>query len=137
MRFPSRAQLAFFHSPAALGGGHPGFIDTILGMYGRPHGDGTTLIGVGGEEEVRADPDRFQQENDPSYIQEAARRAARRLPGLADAPYVRVHAGLYDMSLDTRELIGPAQASRASTSPPDFRALVSRSHRLWGYAWSS
>ncbi len=105
---PSRAQLAFFHRPAALIGGHTGFIDTILGMYGRPHSDETTLIGVGGEEEGRADPDRFQQENDPSYIQEAARRAAQRLPALADARYVRGHAGLYDMSLDTRALIGPA-----------------------------
>ncbi len=105
---PSRAQLAFFRRESELGGGHPGFIDTILGMYGRTHRDGMTLIGVGGEDEGRADPDRFQQENDPSYIQEAARRAARRLPALADAPYLRGHAGLYDMSLDTRALIGPA-----------------------------
>ncbi len=104
---PSRAQVAFFRRPPALAG-HPGFIDTILGMYGRPDGDGTTLIGVGGDEEKPADPDRFQEANDPSYVQEAGRRAGRRFPALRGAAYAHGHAGLYDMSQDTRALIGPA-----------------------------
>jgi sarcosine oxidase subunit beta len=105
---PSRAQLAFFSRPSGLRQGHPTFIDTVLGMYGRPHGDGTTLVGVGEVEKKTADPENFEQLNDASYIEAAGRRAAARFEDFDPAGYIRGHAGLYDMSLDTRALIGPA-----------------------------
>jgi sarcosine oxidase subunit beta len=105
---PSRAQLAFFERPRRLREGHATFIDAVLGMYGRPHGDGTTLVGVGEVEEKAADPENFETANDPSYVEAAGGQAAARFEDFDPAGYVRGHAGLYDMSLDTRALIGPA-----------------------------
>ncbi len=105
---PSRAQVAFFRRPPALAEGHLAFIDTLLGMYGRPHHDGSTLIGVGGESAAAEDPERFDPDNDPDYVRAASQRAGARFPALAGAAYTHGHAGLYDMSLDTRALIGAA-----------------------------
>src|SRR5690348_7062369 len=101
-----RAQIAFFKRPAGLG--HCGCIDTISGSYFRPHGDAETLIGLGDvKAEYEPDPDSFREENDADFVTEVAERLAHRVPALAGTGYSRGHAGIYDVSPDSRAVMGP------------------------------
>lgn len=101
-----RAQIAFFQRPPSLK--HSAIIDTIAGLYFRPHGDDLTLAGLGEwGKEPSADPDRFNELNDEDFISAARQRLARRIPAFAEASYVRGHAGIYDVSPDARAVIGP------------------------------
>ncbi len=101
-----RAQIAFFKRPATLK--HGGCIDTISGSYFRPHGDAETLIGLGDvKAEYEPDPDSFREDNDADFVTEVAERLAHRLPAMAGAGYSRGHAGIYDISPDSRAVIGP------------------------------
>jgi glycine/D-amino acid oxidase-like deaminating enzyme len=100
-----RAQIAFFKRPAGLR--HRVYIDMIAGSYFRPHGDDLTLGGLGGwKPEPEPDPDGFRETNDADFIDVVRRRLARRIPRMADAPYVRGHAGIYDVSPDSRAVLG-------------------------------
>jgi sarcosine oxidase, subunit beta len=101
-----RAQIAFFKRPAKLR--HCGCIDTISGSYFRPQGDGETLIGLGDvKAEYEPDPDSFRDDNDADFVTEVAERLAHRVPAMAGAGYSRGHAGIYDVSPDSRAVIGP------------------------------
>ena len=101
-----RAQIAFFKRPSTLK--HCGCIDTISGSYFRPHGDSETLIGLGDiKAEYEPDPDSFREDNDADFVTEVAERLAHRLPMLAGAGYSRGHAGIYDVSPDSRAVMGP------------------------------
>ena len=100
-----RAQIAFFRRPPTLQ--HGICIDTIAGSYLRPHGKDLTLVGLGAiNPEEEASPDTFRETNDSSFIELARQRLATRLPGLATAPYARGHAGIYDVSPDSRAVLG-------------------------------
>jgi sarcosine oxidase subunit beta len=106
---PQRAQIAFYHRPPPLAKGHMVFIDGALGTYFRPHGEGLTLIGVGHwKPEPPPDPDCYNEANDSDFIPAAKAKAARRIPGLQQADYARGHAGLYDVSPDSRPVIDRA-----------------------------
>lgn len=101
-----RAQIAFFKRPPQLK--HCIYIDTIAGSYFRPHGDDLTLAGLGGwKPEAQADPDDFRDSNDDDFVAAARGRLAQRIPAMADAPYSRGHAGIYDVSPDARAVMGP------------------------------
>ena len=101
-----RAQIAFFKRPPQLK--HCIYIDTIAGSYFRPHGDDLTLAGLGGwKPEAEADPDNFRETNDDDFIAAVRKRLAQRIPAMADAPYSRGHAGIYDVSPDSRAVMGP------------------------------
>jgi sarcosine oxidase subunit beta len=101
-----RAQIAFFKRPATLQ--HCGCIDTISGSYFRPQGDEETLIGLGDvKAEYEPDPDSFREDNDVDFVTEVAERLAHRVPAMAGAGYSRGHAGIYDVSPDSRAVIGP------------------------------
>lgn len=101
-----RAQIAFFKRPAGLR--HCGCIDTISGSYFRPQGDEETLIGLGDvKAEYEPDPDNFREDNDADFVTEAAERLAHRVPAMAGAGYSRGHAGIYDVSPDSRAVMGP------------------------------
>jgi sarcosine oxidase subunit beta len=103
---PHRAQLAAFRRPAALAAGHPMVIDGAIGCYFRPTGDQLTLVGVGlWEGKGPADPDTYDEGIDPEFLAAARHKLARRIPAMADAPYVRGHAGIYDVSPDTRAIL--------------------------------
>jgi sarcosine oxidase, subunit beta len=103
---PERAQIAFFRKPPTLR--HSIFIDTIAGSYFRPHGDDLTMAGLGAlAPDAPTDPDSFKQTNDAEFIEAVRRRLAARIPALKDAPYVRGHAGIYDVTPDARAAIGP------------------------------
>jgi sarcosine oxidase subunit beta len=106
---PQRAQIAFYHRPPALAEGHMVFIDGALGTYFRPHGESLTLVGVGSwKPEPPPDPDRYNEANDPDFIPAAKAKAARRIPGLQQAEYERGHAGIYDVSPDSRAILDRA-----------------------------
>jgi sarcosine oxidase subunit beta len=101
-----RAQIAFFKRPPQLR--HYIYIDTIAGSYFRPHGDDLTLAGLGGwKPEAEANPDDFRETNDDDFIAAVRKRLAKRIPAMADAPYSRGHAGIYDVSPDSRAVMGP------------------------------
>ncbi len=100
-----RAQIAFFKRPPALT--HCIYIDTIAGSYFRPHGDDLTLAGLGGwKPEAEANPDDFRESNDDDFVAAVRKRLAKRIPAMADAPYSRGHAGIYDVSPDARAVMG-------------------------------
>jgi sarcosine oxidase subunit beta len=100
-----RAQIAFFKRPATLG--HCGCIDTISGSYFRPHDAEETLIGLGDlKAEYEPDPDSFREDNDADFVTEVAERLAHRVPAMAGAGYSRGHAGIYDISPDSRAVMG-------------------------------
>src|SRR5208337_2876808 len=102
-----RAQIAIFKRPPHLR--HCIYIDTIAGSYFRPHGDDLTLAGLGGwKPEAEANPDDFRESNDHDFIAAVRLRLAKRIPAMADAPYARGHAGIYDISPDARAVMGPA-----------------------------
>jgi sarcosine oxidase subunit beta len=106
---PQRAQIAFYHRPPPLAQGHMVFIDGALGAYFRPHAAGLTLIGVGRWQlEPPPDPDHYNEANDPSFIPAARATAARRIPALLQAEYARGHAGIYDVSPDSRAILDRA-----------------------------
>lgn len=101
-----RAQIAFFKRPAAIS--HCGCIDTISGSYFRPHGADLTLIGLGDvKAEYEPDPDGFREDNDADFVAEVAERLAQRVPAMSGAGYARGHAGIYDVSPDSRAVMGP------------------------------
>jgi sarcosine oxidase subunit beta len=101
-----RAQIAFFKRPPQLK--HYIYIDTIAGSYFRPHGDDLTLAGLGGwKPEAEANPDDFRESNDDDFVAAVRQRLAKRIPAMADAPYARGHAGIYDVSPDARAVMGP------------------------------
>jgi sarcosine oxidase, subunit beta len=100
-----RAQIAFFKRPPQLR--HYIYIDTIAGSYFRPHGDDLTLAGLGGwKPEAEANADDFREVNDDDFVTAVRARLARRIPAMADAPYSRGHAGIYDVSPDSRAVMG-------------------------------
>jgi sarcosine oxidase subunit beta len=103
---PQRAQIAFYRRPPPLATGHMVFIDGVSGTYFRPHGDDLTLIGVGHwKPEPPPDPDHYNEANDPDFIPAAKAKAARRLAGLQQGEYARGHAGIYDVSPDSRAIL--------------------------------
>ena len=100
-----RAQIALFKRPRHLR--HCIYIDTIAGSYFRPHSDDLTLAGLGGwKPEPEADPDHFRESNDDDFVAAVRKRLAKRIPAMADAPYSRGHAGIYDVSPDGRAVMG-------------------------------
>ena len=106
---PQRAQIAFYRRPPPLATGHMVFIDGVSGTYFRPHGEDLTLIGVGHwKPEPPPDPDHYNEANDPDFIPAAKAKAARRLAGLQQGEYARGHAGIYDVSPDSRAILDRA-----------------------------
>ena len=100
-----RAQIAFFRR--ALTTRHLAYIDCIAGSYMRPHGSDLTLVGLGEwRPEDEPSPDDFRETNDPEFIEEVRRRLIHRVPEMNQAAYVRGHAGIYDVSPDSRAVMG-------------------------------
>jgi sarcosine oxidase subunit beta len=98
-----RAQIAFFRSERR----HLAYIDCIAGSYFRPHGSDLTMAGLGEwRPEAEPNPDDFRETNDPEFIDEVRRRLTHRMPSMEHTSYVRGHAGIYDVSPDSRAVLG-------------------------------
>jgi sarcosine oxidase subunit beta len=81
-------------------------IDSSLGIYFRPEGQIQVLLG-GFEGPRSLDPESVDPEVPASSIEGKLRRAAYRIPSLADAGIVRQVTGYYTMTPDNRALLGP------------------------------
>ena len=87
---------------------HLTLIDTTEGFYARPAAEQTTLVGSRDSLEWLGSPDAPTPEPDGTFIVEALRKVAQRLPALAQAPYRSGRSGILDMTPDGRPLLGPA-----------------------------
>jgi sarcosine oxidase subunit beta len=100
-----RASVAFFQRPTDLSAGHLAFDDWITGASFRPHSFGLTMAMLNtADEEVN--PDAFDESVSAAFVREVQQRIAARVPSLAQARYLRGHAGVYDASPAGRALVG-------------------------------
>ena len=102
-------QVALVRRPEREPGDGLACIDSVSRTYFRPDVPGTTLVGsfYGPR---GADPDSFPQRASEAGLVELVQAASQRVPGLADGGIVGSVTGVYDMTPDTRPLIGPAPA---------------------------
>ncbi len=104
-----RAEVAFFDRPSALQAGHPAFSDGITGAYFRPHSFGLLLGGLNSPRTTTpANPDYVDETIDPKFVSDVQARIAARLPGMANARYVRGHAGVFDVTPDRHAVLDRA-----------------------------
>jgi len=104
-----RVQVAILHRPLALDAPHLAYVDAAAGIFCRPWGPGRTMVGVaGGDQHDPVDPNRYDERADPAYPALAISAISRRFPGMTNAASLHGYAGLYDMTLDSHPIIGPA-----------------------------
>ncbi len=104
-----RAEVAFFDRPPELNAGHAAFIDSITGAHFRPHTFGLTMAGLTAPQpEPLKTPDQFDETVSREHVAEVQQRIAVRLPVMAQARFIRGHAGVYDMTPDSRPVLGNA-----------------------------
>ena len=84
----------------------PACIDSISCTYFRSDGHDKTLVG-GFYGRRGVDPDDFPQHASHDSLVELIRSAARRVPALEHAGILRGITGVYDMTPDSRPLLGP------------------------------
>jgi glycine/D-amino acid oxidase-like deaminating enzyme len=102
----ARAQVAFFDRPPELKTGHAAFIDWTTGAHFRPHPFGLTMASLNAPQNAEPNPDRFDENVSVEFANDLRQRIAARLPALANARYLRGHAGIYDMTSNGRPVIG-------------------------------
>jgi sarcosine oxidase subunit beta len=101
---PRRVQVSIFRWPAGFTRRHPAVIDAVHGAWWRPEGTASTLIGV----ELgsgHADPEKFDESADPSYVTTCRAALGGRWPVLKDALMRGGWAGMIMMSADGRPII--------------------------------
>jgi glycine/D-amino acid oxidase-like deaminating enzyme len=81
-------------------------IDSVTATYFRSDGSDKFLVGdFHGKRPI--DPDNFPQHPSETDLEEVIDRAARRLPKLETAEVMRGVTGVYDVTPDSRALLGP------------------------------
>lgn len=100
-----RVSLAFFERPAELRVGHLAFEDWVTGAHFRPHTFGLTTGGLVAPAEETS-PDSFDESISSTFIARMQEKMAARLPALAQARYLRGHAGVYEARADGRAMLG-------------------------------
>ena len=106
-------QVAILKNPPDMKPGGCACIDSVTATYFRP--DGTDKILVGdfyGKRPI--DPDNYPQRASEESLEEVIDRASRRIPKLENAEVMRGVTGVYDMTPDSRPLLGEI---------PDVRGL--------------
>ncbi|MCX2726669.1 FAD-binding oxidoreductase [Thermomicrobium sp. 4228-Ro] len=103
---PRRVQVAIFRWPSDLAPRHCCGIDTSVGMWYRPEGETSTLVGLEAGV-VPADPDQYAETADAAFVPAARAAIARRYPELAHGIARGGWAGVVMQSPDGRPLIGP------------------------------
>lgn len=98
-------QVAILKNAPGMKGGGCACIDSATATYFRPDGADKFLVGdFHGERPV--DPDNFPQRPSEAELEPLIERAARRVPKLANAEVMRGVTGVYDMTPDSRPLLG-------------------------------
>lgn len=103
---PARVQVALFERPYALPT-HLTLIDSTLGFYARPTAEQATLIGARAYLSWLENPDEWEEESDPDFVEDAADLVGQRIPALQGAPYRSGRAGILDVTPDGRPILGP------------------------------
>jgi sarcosine oxidase, subunit beta len=98
-------QVAILRNPPGLRGGGCASIDSITATYFRSDAHDKFLVGdFYGKRGV--DPENFPQRASDESLEEIIERACRRIPKLESAEIMRGVTGVYDMTPDSRPLLG-------------------------------
>jgi glycine/D-amino acid oxidase-like deaminating enzyme len=98
-------QVAILRNAPGMKGGGCACIDSVTASYFRSDAHDKFLIGdFYGKRPV--DPDDFPQRASDESLEEIIERACRRIPKLAGAEVMRGVTGVYDMTPDSRPLLG-------------------------------
>ena len=98
-------QVAILRNAPDMRGGGCACIDSVTATYFRPDAHDKFLVGdFYGKRPV--DPDNFPQRTSDESLEEIIDRACRRLPKLEGAEVMRGVTGVYDMTPDSRPLLG-------------------------------
>jgi len=98
-------QVAILHNPPDMRGGGAACIDSVTATYFRSDAHDKSLVGdFYGKRPV--DPDNFPQRASDESLEEMIERACRRVPKLERAEVMRGVTGIYDVTPDSRPLLG-------------------------------
>ena len=98
-------QVAILKNAPDMKGGGCACIDSVSATYFRPDAHDKFLVGdFYGQRPV--DPDNFPQRASDEGLEEIIERASRRIPKLENAEVMRGVTGVYDMTPDSRPLLG-------------------------------
>ncbi|MBZ5596904.1 MAG: FAD-binding oxidoreductase [Acidobacteriia bacterium] len=98
-------QVAILKNAPAMKGGGCACIDSVTATYFRSDGQDKFLVGdFYGQRGV--DPDNFPQRASDDLLEEMIERACRRIPKLENAEVMRGVTGVYDMTPDSRPILG-------------------------------
>jgi len=98
-------QVAILKNAPGMRGGGCGCIDSVTATYFRSDAHDKFLVGdFYGQRPV--DPDNFPQRASDDGMEELIERATRRIPKLENAEVMRGVTGVYDMTPDSRPLLG-------------------------------
>ena len=104
-------QVAILKNAPGMTGGGCACIDSATATYFRSDGQDKFLIGdFYGKR--GADPDNFPQRASDERLEEILERACRRVPKLENAEVMRGVTGIYDMTPDSRPLLGEVPGVR-------------------------
>jgi sarcosine oxidase subunit beta len=102
-----RHDVAYVRRPEGMGR-HPVIIDFPNSMYARPEGDSLTLVALEDGNPLGGSPDAPVDAAAPGFLEKAAERLSRRLPGMVDAGLHSAHSGQDGITPDMHPIIGPA-----------------------------
>jgi glycine/D-amino acid oxidase-like deaminating enzyme len=101
-------QVAILRNPSGMKAGGAACIDSVSATYFRSDAHDKFL--VGGFYGTRpVDPDHFPQRASDESLAEIIERACRRVPALASAEVIRGVTGVYDVTPDSRPMLGEIQ----------------------------
>ncbi len=104
-------QVAILHNAADMKGGGCACIDSVTATYFRSDAQDKFLVGdFYGNRPV--DPDNFPQRASDESLEEMIERACRRVPKLESAEVMRGVTGVYDVTPDSRPLLGEVPGIR-------------------------
>ena len=103
---PEFHQVAILRNPPEMKGGGAACIDSASAIYFRSDSNDKTLVGDFVGERDGVDPDNFPQRPSDEWLEEILERACARIPKLQNAEVMRGITGIYDMTPDSRPLLG-------------------------------
>jgi sarcosine oxidase subunit beta len=119
---PEFHEVAILRNPKGLPHSGPACIDSILAVYFRPEVGGLTLVG-GFYGKRGVDPDEYPQSVSEDSLFSLASGVAKRIPALEDSSLARGITGVYDMSPDSRPLLGEVPGVTGLTIAAGFSGM--------------